>query len=507
MSKIIDLKNIVGLEEQDLCKRLQDDVVKNKNLKIIFQHRTVLVFVNNVFEYKGEFLNECVKIIKKSKNILLFKVKKVTNEVEEDFSNIVNIGSIDILEVNSWIKNVKERLDLDKKTIAMIWSNAKEHCQLCGIDLTSHHSTKIKGNYAQIAHIEACGGGQRYNNDLENPNEIENLMLLCYPCHRIIDVINPEKYTSQILKEIKINNEAKVKLLLSSLKYKEATPLRISTRLLGDDYVYATDSHIIDALNQKQLSINSNFLSKTLLTNPLEEKRTPHNSKYWNQFFAIYQKDSAFINDQKNKSSELALFIYHGISDMIFLGSRFGDTVSVNLFQKHRKENDHFNWTWPNEKDMTDSKSLHFSSNIIKDYNKEEEGLLLVTLTADINTDELPSNLYNNGYIIPTIKIESSEKRVTVISKETDLKTVDNLLNESIKNMKDLWKLKKIHIIVIAPTVINFSVGRAIQARYQGNIICYEKNSITGIQEPTICIKDDIVYYVADEDIHLKLNN
>lgn len=505
MNKLIDLKNIDGLLEADLNKKLKDDISKNRKIEIIFQHRTILVFIDGIFSYKGEFLRNSLKLIEK-KSISLFKTKSPKNVIGENIKDVKDVKNFNINEIKDWIKNIKERVSPSPKIQQQIWSDAKEHCEKCGENLTFHPITKERGRFGQIAHIEACGFGERHNKELENTNEIENLILVCYACHRIIDVINPEKYTVQVLKDIKINHEAKVKLLLSSLKYTEATPLRISTRLSGDDHVYATDSQIIEALNQKQLSISSNFLSKTLLTNPLEEKRTPHNAKYWDQFFAVYQKDSAFINDQKNKPSELALFIYHGISDMIFLGSRFGDTVRVNLFQKHRKENDHFNWTWPNENDMADSKNLFFLSKVIKEPNQELEGLLLVTLTADIDTDELPSTLYDNGYLIPTIKIESSEKRHTVISKETDLKTVQNLLNEAIKNMKDSWRLKKIHIIVIAPTLINFSVGRAIQTKYQGEIICYERNSKTRKQEPTICIKEDIAYYIYDDTIHIKLN-
>lgn len=504
MSKIINLKNIDGLLEAEINKKLKEDIYKNRKIEIVFQHRTVLVFIEGIFSYKGEFLEKSLKLIEK-KTISLFKAKSPKNIIEEDIQYVKDIDIFSINKIKDWIKNIKDRISVPQKIQQQIWSDAKEHCQKCGENLLFHPTTKERGKFGQIAHIEACGFGERYNKDLENTNEIENLILLCYACHRIIDVINPEKYTVQVLKEMKINHETKVKLLLNSLKNTEATPLRISTRLSGDDYVYATDSQIIEALNQKNLSISSIFLSKTLLTNPLEEKRTPHDPKYWEQYFAIYKKDSIFINEQKNKSFELAFFIYHGISDMIFLGSRFGDTVCVNLFQKHRKENEHFNWTWPNENDRADSKNLSFSSTIIKEINNETEGLLLVTLTADIDTNELPSNLYDNGYLLPTIKIESSEKRHTVISKESDLKTVQNLLNEAIKNMKDLWRLKKVHIIVIAPTVINFSVGRAIQTKYQGKIFCYERNSNNKKQEPTICITDENVYYIPDPKVSMKL--
>lgn len=62
----------------------------------------------------------------------------------------------------------------------------------------------------EVCHIEAAmPGGQRFNLNQTNEDrrKFENLMLMCHKHHRITDDIN--KYTVEVLKEIKINHENK----------------------------------------------------------------------------------------------------------------------------------------------------------------------------------------------------------------------------------------------------------------------------------------------------------
>lgn len=65
-------------------------------------------------------------------------------------------------------------------------------------------------NISNICHIEAAEpGGQRYNPDSDDEyrRSFENLILLCPNHHKITD--NTEKYTVEVLKEMKRSHEAK----------------------------------------------------------------------------------------------------------------------------------------------------------------------------------------------------------------------------------------------------------------------------------------------------------
>lgn len=514
MSSLIDLKNIKGLDDKELSENLKKDI--SKSIKIVLQHRTVLVFINDIFSYKGKFEGLCLKTINGKLNVSLFKIKYPTNQIDEIFSYIKNLDIFDINNIAEWSKKASKRLNPNTETEKTLWSNAKEHCQICGRDLSMHYSTKQKGNLAQIAHIEATGiNGPRNNTELENTNELENLMLLCYDCHRVVDFISPEQYTIELLKKIKNEQEKRVKSLLNTLTNPHSYPIKICNRLYGNDLLTPTDSDIIDALNNKNLSISSDSLKKHLLENSNWDKKEGHNPKYWEDFFQIYKKQIIFIKDQIEQSNAhynsggISLFLYHGISEMVMLGNQFGDTVNINVFQKHRDENKEFNWTWPNEKDKSGQINLEFIPNIEKNSSGELEGLLIVALSSDIDVNNLPNNLYNKDYVLPTIKIVSNQtiKKTTLIAKESDFEKAKITINQSLKKMKDEWRLNKIHLVIIAPQVINFHVGCAIQSKYQGEVVCYEKNTTSNLQEPTICIKDDLVYYYLNPRICLNLQS
>lgn len=501
---MINLKDINGMEEENLINEIKKSIEKD-NIKIIFLKRTVLVFINDIFKYKGVFNEKSYKLIKDRKDIFLYKFQnsKIPQQISENINEINDKVTFEISEVNEWIRDLKKRLKIPNQIERKLWSNAKDCCQMCYRDLSEHIFKKDKGNYGQIAHIEAIGfDGPRSNqNDLENCNEIENLMLLCYDCHRLIDFINPEKYTVNILKDIKNKQEEQVKKILSTLMYKKVIPVCITTKLNGDEIVEPTYKEIVMALSEKELSIEDMDKHRYLFL----EKRKSHNEEYWSIFFKKYQEDSILLKSLKERNKDLALFIYNGISELIFLGNRFGDTVNLHLFQKHRNKNSEFNWSWPNENDKSGNDIVTFN---IEEFNMQkntDECLFLVTLTADINVNELPENLYNKGYVLPTIKITSNNLNNMIIAKEENLKTVTNIINQQMKDIKDKLKKKKIHIVVIAPTLINFNIGRAIQSKYQGEIICYEKNTENKYQEPTIVIEKDIVYFYKNKNIKLDM--
>jgi hypothetical protein len=61
----------------------------------------------------------------------------------------------------------------------------------------------------EIAHIRALEpGGPRHDPTFANPNDFANLLLLCKPHHTIIDRLEPQKFTVEILESWKAAREA-----------------------------------------------------------------------------------------------------------------------------------------------------------------------------------------------------------------------------------------------------------------------------------------------------------
>lgn len=92
-------------------------------------------------------------------------------------------------------------------TIKRLYSMSGNRCAFPGCNQPFFKDDET--NISNICHIEAAEpGGQRYNPDSndEYRRSFENLILLCPNHHKITD--NTEKYTVEVLKEMKRNHEA-----------------------------------------------------------------------------------------------------------------------------------------------------------------------------------------------------------------------------------------------------------------------------------------------------------
>ncbi len=77
----------------------------------------------------------------------------------------------------------------------------------CEERLTDPAWGRVKG---QIAHIRGwLPGSARHDPDYESPHRYENLILLCPNHHVEIDELEPEKYTVEVLEEMKLRSEGK----------------------------------------------------------------------------------------------------------------------------------------------------------------------------------------------------------------------------------------------------------------------------------------------------------
>jgi hypothetical protein len=100
----------------------------------------------------------------------------------------------------------------------VVWSliaRSAGRCEFRGCNefLFTHPLTGDHGNFGENAHIVAFREGGPRGRDGERPtniDSIENLLLLCAPCHHLIDT-KPNKYPRAELEAHKREHEARIK--------------------------------------------------------------------------------------------------------------------------------------------------------------------------------------------------------------------------------------------------------------------------------------------------------
>ena len=160
------------------------------------------------------------------------------------------------------------RIQPTPKVINRLYALSGNQCAFpdCGVKLVSSTGNE---NIADVSHIEAAEkGGPRYNpnsNDTER-RSFKNLILLCKNHNKVIDD-NPNKYTVNVLRQMKRNHEDKISRLLYGqdilLKYPSALATVIN--YIGAKIFNNEPYEILNAPNIEEKILYNNILCYKLI--------------------------------------------------------------------------------------------------------------------------------------------------------------------------------------------------------------------------------------------------
>lgn len=454
------------------------------------------------------------------KSFLRKKKLFMINITEQDLSSSEpRVGEEELVEriiiLNEWIKNSKDITtgrngEVTAETKFKVACAAAWRCQFegCGEDLRQHLTPSMSGNYSYFAHIVASSKEGPRGNDqskalADDPN---NIMLLCDKCHRLIDRIASNEYNVETLKRMLERNVREVDRLLGCLKMPDAEMMVIGGMIEGQPFRF--DSRAAEeAMWLKNMKSTANpecFINNTSYFS------ASNNPNYWANAFRLLRtidlpKLKGFLQGtgRNRELKPLAIFPLHGVSILILSGRLIGDSTPVHLFQFHRQqlESKGKQWAWPNIDEPPLDK---FKINIIKGASSSDsEAILQVNLTAKIPLENLPEQLFDQGRLkFPAIELTIDNCDFKAISHPKDLELLSNAIDSIYRQIQDEWRIRKVHLFVIAPTTACMRIGQKMQARHHADFILYERepriDGILGKFTPTIQISSTNVTLVSN---------
>lgn len=377
-------------------------------------------------------------------------------------------------------------------------------CQFtgCGRDLKSHVATGTRGRFSYFAHIVAASeDGPRGHHVLSKlwASEPTNFMLLCDECHRLIDKVNPAKYTVEMLQHMREDSIAEVKRLLDSLQHKPAEVIAIVGNIAGQPAQFSMDeAH--EALWGQGLRSTEMKVSRYFY--PGGQHHDVHSSGYWTSLFQQMKQDMPLLQTLLDGTRSgaarprLAVFPLHSTSVLLLAGRVLGDNDGTHLFQPHRnKVGAGTRWAWPKGEMPAAALDKFKLEELHPHAEGQEEAVLVVALTSDIVASRMPAACARGDeLLLPALRITGPTFDKDCMQHPQDLQLVALAVDAAMRKLQDDWKVRRVHLFVSAPTTAGLLVGQKMQARHHADFICYEALPGAGAAyQPTIEITAKLV--------------
>ena len=280
----------------------------------------------------------------------------------------------------------------------------------CNRYLYAHPLTGDPGNFAENAHIVAFReAGPRGRDGVRpaNIDSVENLMLLCAPCHHLVD-ITPAKYPRAVLDAHKREHEARIKRVTALGPAMQTTVLQVKCKI-GESVAEVSLVEAAQALMPRYPAGDPQIVDLTGLG---DEKSQ-----------AFYDFAAGRIRQEVQRlyatggalelSKHLSVFALAPIPLLTLLGHTLSNKVQTDFFQCHRDRPDR--WTW-----YEDGPAASFGLQKKRAGTSVERIALVLSLSGTVDVSTLPAAI-DDTFSVYEIALASAAPNPGFLRQREDL--------------------------------------------------------------------------------------
>lgn len=358
------------------------------------------------------------------------------------------------------------RTKIDYKVVYQLWGKSAGRCELCNIPVYIDPTFGVDGIFAENAHICGVGeNGPRHKNSMtqDDINRIENLMLLCPDCHKLIDS-SPENYGENYLISRKRGHEERV--------YR-VTDIR-------DDQTCRMATYFVNIDNQKQVFDERLFkealvsAKRVPLQHSVMELHDSSDMSYSATPVGFAQKADALSRNFRDMFSRIhdnesvAVFAFAPQPLLIKLGTLINDQYNVIAFQCHREGH---KWAWKD-----DARVPKFLRKTTKE-SPSNKVALVIDLSATVEDSRITAIL-GNDTTVHHLTIKRPDRNFVTNSDVQDafINTIRPFI-EDIKN--SMLHHDVLHVFPVMPTSLNVRLGMDYMPKADLPWVIYEQANAT----------------------------
>lgn len=380
--------------------------------------------------------------------------------------------SSNLLEVNKInLRGIKPN------TERMLWGVSAGICEFrgCNRKLYTHHVTGENVNQSEKAHIYAfSSGGKRFWPLLKKSdkiNDIENLMLVCESCHKLIDSTDTD-YTPEQLLCMKKEHEERISSLVS-IKPDLKTQVLIYNANIANKKLKISDfvacSEIIP--DHYPISVKPLNLSPDLLLFDNE-------SDYWEVMSRDLERNWR-IYEPNLRDKHISIFAIAPQPLLFKLGTLINRNYAVDVRQVQSSID---NWKWVNKE-----RTIELS--VVELVESEPNLYVVVTLeiTAKLSDIEL-RNTFGESKIYRIIACDCNPN---LIKSKNDLSYVIEHFRKVLNTIRETnSQTVRVKLVLIAPLSVSIEAGRQLM-KGDPTIILYDRHYITKEWNETLILNNE----------------
>ena len=368
--------------------------------------------------------------------------------------------------------------DIPPKTKLMLAVLAGGRCELCNEFLFEHHLTKKRGVFGQDAHIRAFskrGPRGREPGGIADVHAIENLMLLCHRCHKLIDD-HPNEHTVEQLRAKKTQHESRVRLVTGTPPHK-VTRLLLYGANVGD---HASPLTVMDALGAV-LPGRYPADREGLVLGMTNSASVDRDEAFWVGEERQLRRKFTEVVQPHLRNGERPHFSVFGFAPqplLTLLGFLLSDIPEADVYQLHREP---VGWAWPDGGEV-DPVQLQ-----VDEPSKNGDcPALVLSLSATVADHRVTDVL---GHDAAIWRVSVPDPHNDILRTQADLKQFRKTARRLLNRIKARHPgASVIHVFPATPVSVAIELGRILMPKADLPLQLYDENRRLGGFQPALHI-------------------
>ena len=367
-------------------------------------------------------------------------------------------GSLD-----SPVAEVSRAIKPDIKLLLAVYAGGRCEFPSCNKFLYEHHLTLTGGNFAEAAHIVGFRQGGPRGDDPERPDNIhdlDNLMLLCAQCHKLIDD-QPSEYPRERLVSFKRTHEARVRHVTGLAPELRTVVVQLKSRINGQ----AVEIPLVDVTQavapRWPKDRQSHVIDLTGLPDDVDAFYEAASATICRCVDRLYERGT-----DVDEVRHISLFALAPIPLLVLLGARLSNKIPVSLFQRHRDTKD---WVW-----KKDGPPCDFTFRKLRDGNDPTQVALILSLSGSIALERLPGTI-DEKFTLYELTLKEQTPNTDFLRTQADLTRFEKVYRDLLAQVTASHpSSREVHLFPAVPAPIAVACGHQLLPKAHPTLVVYD---------------------------------